>query len=520
MSKRALSVSLLTAGLSAGLLAGAISPAAAQGHPVGGDGNIYFLSGAINETGQAAKIYAFGEPNDVVLYGDWDGDGIDSPMARRGNVYFVADQHTMGTQDVFVYGDAGDEVLVGDWDGNGADSIAVRRGNHFFVKNDNRTTGKADSEFFYGDAGDKVLVGNWDGLSKRKDKDGNFLINKDATAGSGLSAAGTDFATDTLMVQRGNRFFVKNDTETGVADYTFYFGDAGDDIIVGDWATKAHTDSKKVFHAPADADGADQLAVRRGLEYHQSSELQDARDEKKNPSTQNVFHYGNADDTVFVASRPGQAKGQLFFLDTASDKVTVDSAPAGIVYDVHGVPLVNGYNGVQSTTANQVIASVLPAVNNTGADVTAYDRNGNPVVVAQGDWFSTLSPAVTFTTGTNDSADVPTGAQFGGYLFDAKGLPLLANGSTTGTGTGGPAQAAIRASLVAKTEAQLKASIVAATALSSAPDTNRPKLEDDLKVTRTGSTTLGFVVFTRQGDAHLDTKALWAVTGDGFGVRR
>ena len=41
MSKRALSVSILTAGLSAGLIAGAVSPAAAQGDPVAGAGNVY-----------------------------------------------------------------------------------------------------------------------------------------------------------------------------------------------------------------------------------------------------------------------------------------------------------------------------------------------------------------------------------------------------------------------------------------------------------------------------------------------
>src|SRR3712207_6430659 len=145
MSKRALSVSILTAGLTAGVIAGAISPAAAQGEAVDGSGNVYFLSGAGNTSGQAQKVMVFGDPGDEVFFGDWDKDGVDSPTVRRGNAFFVADQDGK-TVNVFSYGDAGDDVLVGDWDGDGADSLAVRRGNKFFVKNDNQKSGKADKE--------------------------------------------------------------------------------------------------------------------------------------------------------------------------------------------------------------------------------------------------------------------------------------------------------------------------------------------------------------------------------------
>src|SRR3954466_2762827 len=57
MSKRTLTVSLLTAGLTAGVIAGAVGPAAAQGDAASGRGNVYFLSGAVNESGVAAKGY-------------------------------------------------------------------------------------------------------------------------------------------------------------------------------------------------------------------------------------------------------------------------------------------------------------------------------------------------------------------------------------------------------------------------------------------------------------------------------
>src|SRR5687768_792312 len=115
MSKRTLTVSFLTAGLTAGILATAVGPAAAQGNPAGGSGNIYFLSGAVNGTGHAQEVYAFGDRGDEVYFGDWYGDGQDLPMVRRGSVFFVPDQtNPNATAKVFAYGDAGDKVLIGD----------------------------------------------------------------------------------------------------------------------------------------------------------------------------------------------------------------------------------------------------------------------------------------------------------------------------------------------------------------------------------------------------------------------
>src|SRR4051794_9670054 len=265
MSKRALSVGMLTAGLSAGLIAGVISPAAAQGNPVSGSGSVYFLSGAGSTGGQAQVKMYFGDPGDEVYFGDWDGDGIDTPMVSRGGVFHVADQAGK-TVSIFGYGDPGDQVLVGDWDGNGEDSITVRRGNHFFVKNDNTKTGKADADFYYGDNGDTVLVGDWNGDDK-----------------------------DTLIVQRDSRFFVKNDTSTGAAEYDFYYGDKGDSVLVGDWANPAEKES---------GNGADQLAVRRQNHYFLSTEL---GKDKKIEALRDIY-YGEANDTVFVAALPTDMK--------------------------------------------------------------------------------------------------------------------------------------------------------------------------------------------------------------------
>src|SRR5688572_3537906 len=104
MSKRTLTVSFLTAVLTAGILATAVGPAAAQGHPVGRQGSVVHVSGALNVTGKAQVAYPFGNSDDVVLYGDWYGNGEDLPMVRRGNVFMVPDElKPWITDNVFAY---------------------------------------------------------------------------------------------------------------------------------------------------------------------------------------------------------------------------------------------------------------------------------------------------------------------------------------------------------------------------------------------------------------------------------
>jgi hypothetical protein len=428
-NKRATTVGILTAGIAASILATTVGPAAAQGNPVGGKGNVYFLSGAVNSSGQAQQTFGFGDPGDEVFFGDWDNEGVDLPMVRRGNVFYVSSVNNPNvTASVFAYGDAGDTVVIGDWNGDGYDSIAIRRGNHFFVKNDNFSTGKADSEFFYGDAGDKILVGNWNGVTTTATsagidyngdgdftdpatpayaadltqskagidntvpKDGDFVdvaatpptagqptsdvapvtgtdlgfdANKngdytdagDRQPGTGVDNNGdgdfTDPATparpaevapgtagkgDTIMIQRGNQFFVKNSISTGIADYTFYYGDAGDNVLVGDWATPAMPETATSTAKPAvSGDGADQLAVRRGNTFYASTELAAARTAKTNPTAGRVFSYGEPADTVFVASLPSQPVDQFGRPVIVNDPATTVDETAAITGDGLGV---------------------------------------------------------------------------------------------------------------------------------------------------------------------------------------
>jgi hypothetical protein len=127
-------------------------------------------------------------------------------------------------------------------------------------------------------------VGNWDGVT------------------TAPGATGRDGTGDTLTVVRGNRFFVRNALTTGVADHTLLFGDPEDELLVGDWVPL--TDEGDGTVTVDSADGADQLAVRRGNTHHLSSEPADARARAANPATERVFDYGEPDDAVFVSSLP------------------------------------------------------------------------------------------------------------------------------------------------------------------------------------------------------------------------
>nr|WP_231705047.1 Ltp family lipoprotein [Arthrobacter gengyunqii] len=79
-------------------------------------------------TGTADRVFAYGNPGDTVLVGDWNGDRKDTLAVRRGNTYFLKNSLNSGQADtVFAYGNPTDTVLVGDWNGDRRTTIGVRR---------------------------------------------------------------------------------------------------------------------------------------------------------------------------------------------------------------------------------------------------------------------------------------------------------------------------------------------------------------------------------------------------------
>jgi len=76
----------------------------------------------------AEVVFAYGRAADELLVGNWDANGGDSFIVRRGNVYHVANSLETGPAEyAFGYGVAADDVYVGDWDGDGYDTLTVRR---------------------------------------------------------------------------------------------------------------------------------------------------------------------------------------------------------------------------------------------------------------------------------------------------------------------------------------------------------------------------------------------------------
>ena len=168
------------------------------------DGYVYLRNS--NTQGAADTTFFFGNPGDIPLVGDFNGNGKDTVSIFRqseARVYVVNKLGTnggsLGAADYsFLFGNPGDTPFVGDFNGDGIDTVGLHRASSGFVYFRNSLTqGMADWSFFYGDPGDVILAGDWDG-------DGD----------------------DTVAVYRPStgRVYVNLENSSGAADYTLYVG--------------------------------------------------------------------------------------------------------------------------------------------------------------------------------------------------------------------------------------------------------------------------------------------------------
>ncbi len=182
----------------------------------------------IDANGEPFSFY-FGNPGDMPLLGDWNGDGTETPgLYRQTDGFFYGrNSNVTGLAEVSFYvGDPGDVPLVGDFDGDGLDTVSVYRPaeGRVFIMNtmgaDGGAIGTPDSTYFFGDPGDKPFVGDFDG--------------------DGMDTIG-------LHREATGKVYFTNAHETGPAAYDFFFGNPGDRVLAGDW----------------DGDGKDTVAVYR-----------------------------------------------------------------------------------------------------------------------------------------------------------------------------------------------------------------------------------------------------------------
>lgn len=198
----------------------------------------------------ANRVINYGNPSDELLFGDWNGDGVSTPMVRRGNHFLGTNAFTGVARFEFCYGNAGDEVLVGDWDGDGVDTLAVVRGNRVLMRQ-SLSSGVADREISYGNPPDQLIAGNFDAdaASELAAVRGNTVylqadlsqtkaptVLQYGTTGDRVVAGDWNGdGIDGIAVIRGNAFHLRNALETGVAQSVVYYGDSTDSSYVGDW---------------------------------------------------------------------------------------------------------------------------------------------------------------------------------------------------------------------------------------------------------------------------------------------
>ncbi|NNF88759.1 MAG: hypothetical protein HKM97_09540 [Acidimicrobiia bacterium] len=170
----------------------------------------------IRVPGNDDYTFFYGNPGDVPLFGDWDGDGFDTPGMYRpsnGFAYLTDTLPANGGVGVaefdFFYGIPGDQVFWGDWDGDGDDSLGISRNGKIYLANTNATV-VADLEFWFG-------------------------LPTDIAYGADLDGDGED---SVIVYRQSNSFaYYTNDTSMGLAptDGELFFGIPGDEFTIGDW---------------------------------------------------------------------------------------------------------------------------------------------------------------------------------------------------------------------------------------------------------------------------------------------
>ncbi|MCL7960273.1 MAG: hypothetical protein M8861_08780, partial [marine benthic group bacterium] len=161
----------------------------------------------------------------------------------------------------FYYGNPADYPFAGDWNCDGVDTPGLYRQSdgYVYLRNTN-TQGIADVSFYFGDPGDVPFVGdfNGDGCDTvsiyRPSNQTFYIINELGTSGGGLGPADYSYlfgnpgdqpfvgdfngdGRDTPGLHRATTGLVyyRNTNTTGIADNSFIYGNPGDRFISGDW---------------------------------------------------------------------------------------------------------------------------------------------------------------------------------------------------------------------------------------------------------------------------------------------
>ena len=161
----------------------------------------------------------------------------------------------------FFFGNPGDVPFMGDWDGDGVETPGLyRQADGFVYLRNSNSVGIADIRFFFGDPGDWPVAGdfNGDGFDTvsiyRASNQTFYIINELGENDGGLGAAEFSYVfgnpgdqpfvgdfdgdgVETVGLHRATTGLVyfRNTHSQGIADAQFIFGDPGDRFVAGDW---------------------------------------------------------------------------------------------------------------------------------------------------------------------------------------------------------------------------------------------------------------------------------------------
>ena len=245
--------------------------------------HIAYMNGGVTGPGNTVFVAATDGSNPIDITADLDGS-VNTAAAWRPQplgpvglvdpstgVWYLRDR--WGVIDSFYYGNPGDVPFLGDWNGDGVETPGLYRQSdgYVYLRNSN-TQGIADVKFYFGNPGDVPLAGDFDGDGfdtvsiYRPSEQRFYIMNELGESDGGLGAAEYSFlfgnpgdqpvvgdwdgdGADEIGLHRASTgfFYYRTTLTTGIADAEFYFGDPGDRFVAGDWGLVDGRDTPAVF---------------------------------------------------------------------------------------------------------------------------------------------------------------------------------------------------------------------------------------------------------------------------------
>ncbi len=208
------------------------------------------LGSSLGSLPATVMSYEYGGRPLTPLFGDWDGNGSETPGTFEAGTFKLKNSHGAGGADeTFAFGHPRGFAVAGDFDGDGRDDVAVFRNGTWELR---YADDAATTSFTFGSGvwpATVPVAGDWDGDGT--DGIGVYTLatgqwNLRQTASTGAPDAGIfvfwsgsnasypvvgDWdgdGTDTVGVKAGTTWSLNNANDAGPADLTLTYGVASD----------------------------------------------------------------------------------------------------------------------------------------------------------------------------------------------------------------------------------------------------------------------------------------------------